>query len=415
MQQKNCPHCTASLPVEAVFCPFCAHPLQQRKTLNAPMPKKKLFLGIIFLCVVIALIGFLLYVPEPVILEGEGQVVYQDRDGVYQLCISINKSGSLPWATTPYVESTVAPGERFRYPAQLLIYRNGYDPAIQAAFMEKVASCTVESIPLEGGQPMDCTLPTPDDAFSKAALVSFIGYDGKSLLNEIRWTILMQNGDIIYLTHKIRATELPEVHYYADETPMNTMEELQALLDQINTAHAPDVVVNIHLPPVTYDGGFTLNRRAINLFGSSDANGHTTFTQPCSVKTHQPSPTNLNEISFEGTADCGLWTSAAVYLSDCAFSGWKTGLYAASGGSIIFSNCTFENMKVGVQYNTDMYHYFSPVFESNTFRNNGIGLWISELPSEETLEFPGCAFLDNGINIQNDTNHQLDLSNTDYQ
>lgn len=415
MQNKLCSHCGASLPSEALFCPFCARSLQEKRAIRPPRPKRRIILGCFLLLALVGLCAFLLYEPEPQVVEGEGQVVYQDRDGVYQITVSINESGSLPWAATPYVSNSVAPGTSFRYPAQMLIYRNGYDPAIQEEFLEKVLICTVTATPVEGGQAMQCTTPAPDSSFPAAALVSHIAYNGQSLLNEIRWTFLMENGDTIYLTHQIETPQLQESHYYPEDAPMETIQDLERLLETIYREHDIGTVVNIHLPAVTYDGGLTLSRRAINFYGTVKDDRQTTFTGTFYVQTHAPAPANFEDICFAGTEGLGLEAAAGVYLCNCTFRGWDTGLRAVSGGSFILRGCVFEDNKVGAQYATDTYSYFSPEFPHCIFRKNGIGFWIKELPSDGALVFTDSVFEDNDINIQNDTNLALDLSDTTFE
>ena len=60
------------------------------------MPKKKIIFFSVTILLLLVLLGAVLYEPEPITLTGEGQVVYQDRDGVYQLTVSINEGGDLP-------------------------------------------------------------------------------------------------------------------------------------------------------------------------------------------------------------------------------------------------------------------------------------------------------------------------------
>lgn len=415
MQSKICPHCGASLPSEALFCPFCARSLQKKQALKPPRPKRKIILGILFTLVIVGLCAFLLYEPEPQVVEGAGQVVYQDRDNVYQITVSINEGGTLPWAATPYISNSVAPGTGFRYPAQLLIYRNGYDPAIQEEFLEKVLSCTVTATPVEGGQAMQCTTPAPTSEFPKAALVSHIAYNEQSLLNEIRWSFLMENGDTIILTHQIEAIPLQEVNYYPEDYPMETIEDLEQLLEIIYREQDAGTVVNLHLPAVTYDGGLTLNRRSVNLYGTINDDRQTTFAGTVYVKNHEPDPADFSDICFAGTEGVGLEASAGVYLQNCTFTGWDTGLLAVSGGSFILRGCTFENNDVGAKYATDWYSYFSGDFPGCTFRGNSIGFWLKELPTDSTLTFQDSVFADNGINLQNDAGHSIDLSETTYQ
>ena len=53
--QRNCPHCGAPLPEDAVFCPHCAQDVHPRKTPKPPIPlRNKLLLGLLALVIVAA-------------------------------------------------------------------------------------------------------------------------------------------------------------------------------------------------------------------------------------------------------------------------------------------------------------------------------------------------------------------------
>ena len=67
----------------------------------------------------------------------------------------------------------------------------------------------------------------------------------------------MKNGDTISLSTRLTIEKLPAVTYRAEDTPMETTEELQELLDSINEEVSSDTPVYLYLPAVTYDGDIT--------------------------------------------------------------------------------------------------------------------------------------------------------------
>ena len=87
---------------------------------------------------------------------------------------------------------------------------------------------------------------------------------------ELLFTVNMKNGDTIRVqqTHHFRS--IKTYTYTPEDAPMDTLEELQALLEEIGRTAESDAEINIHLPPVAYEGELVLNRLAVNLYGSLD-------------------------------------------------------------------------------------------------------------------------------------------------
>ena len=66
---------------------------------------------------------------------------------------------------------------------------------------------------------------------------------------ELRWNIRMQNGDTIRLYQRMALGVVPTRHFYPEDVPMDTMDALQALVDQVNETITSDIIV--WFPPPT--------------------------------------------------------------------------------------------------------------------------------------------------------------------
>ena len=133
---KPCIRCGTQLPDAASFCPSCATSQTSRERVCGPRLWRKKVLIIAGALMIIITAGLILYQPPAQQLEGVGQVVYQDGKDIYQITVCINPGETeQPWAATPEVSTTLDPAASFRYPAQLMIYRNGYDPDLQQEFL----------------------------------------------------------------------------------------------------------------------------------------------------------------------------------------------------------------------------------------------------------------------------------------
>lgn len=225
----------------------------------------------------------------------------------------------------------------------------------------------------------------------------------------------MKNGDTIHLKQSFEVIPLIHQVYTPEDTSLDTMEDLTALLERINEVVPEDTIVDIYLPSVTYTGNLTMVSRAVNLYGSTDGNGRTVFTGTLSVNTDSPSNVMLFDLDFVGNGGTGLSATASVYMGGCTFSGWDVGAVALDGGMIGVERCVFQNNGVGFKYNTVVYHSFNSAFPDCTITNNDIGVQFACLQGTITIDFVGSVFSGNRIDIDNPAQYSIDINKARFQ
>ena len=276
--------------------------------------------------------------------------------------------------------------------------------------MDKVQYIDVTATPINGGEAMSPSHTDHDDNFPMAAAVCHLVYTGESLLNEIRWQIQMKNGDEIVITHEMEAVPLEALDYHYAHYPMETTEDLQALLTEISREIPREAVVNLYLPPVTYTGELILGDRAVNLYGSSSADNRTTFTNTLWIQSRNPSIASITGITFDGTGGTGIHAHTGFSLKNCDFRNWDLAVHLDEGASFGMNECRFSNNRVGVIWDTFTYGYFTDTLGDNCFEHNDIAFWIKKAPGDVTIRFPNNVFTGNGLSFQNDCNYPIDLS-----
>ena len=263
----------------------------------------------------------------------------------------------------------------------------------------------------EGVSPWRCEPPVEMDFDPEAARISLLTYSAESGPMELRWTLVMKNGDTIRLYQRVDLDIIPTLHYTPENCAMNTAGELQALVDEINKTADPEAIVYLHLPAVTYQGGLVMEGRPINLLGSEGENGaRTTFTGPvrATVAGHIY---NFENIDFTGPGDgVGVSVSARLHLTGCRLSRWRTGLLCYGNSWVNFQDCVFENNTVGFHFNVSnatptTYHY-----SGNLFQNNGTAVLLESVPSDQALYFDGTRFSRNGTDIDNRCGHEVSIA-----
>lgn len=411
---KKCIHCGAELPEDASFCPHCAQSQIEKAEAKPPrLWRKKALIAVSCVLIVAVVILACSYANRPKTYEGGAYIVYTDQDGDYELLAAFHPDDIAN--NRPIREKTVSlsTNEFSNMTVMFGIYHNG-EIADTEAFFAKVESCTLEASPNEGGA-LALSEPTYNTNFLPAARESDITYSGESGTNELTWTLKMKNGDTIRLKQTFEVIPLVHQVYTPEDTALDTIEDLTALLSRINEEVPEDTIVDIYLPPVTYTGDLTMVSRAVNLYGNADGNGRTVFTGTLSVNTDNPSNVMLFDLDFVGDGGTGLSATASVYMGGCSFSGWDVGAVALDGGMIGVECCTFKNNGIGFKYNTRVYHSFNSVFPDCTITDNDIGVQFARLEGTITIDFVGSLFSGNRIDIDNPAQYSIDTSKALFQ
>lgn len=414
---KSCPHCGAQLRSEASFCPHCARSVNDRREVHPPkrLPGQALRAVLLGLIVLAAALTAWLCTRPRVCDNGTAEIIYTDDDGSYQLLL--NYFGDRFQPMTDYSEE-VEEGTTSNKPSRLFI--NHVDTGVNAkeAFLRKVKDVTVEL--LQGGdspEPWQYTPPQSYDFAPETAYASILTYTDRSGDLELRWTIRMKNGDTIRLYQRMDLGVVPTRHFYPEDVPMDTMEDLQALVDEINRTITPDIIVYLHLPAVTYEGSLVLEERSMNLVGSENPDGsRTTFTGTLQATAQKGYICRFNGLDLAGAGEgVGVSASARINFADCRLSGWRTGVLCYGNSWVNIKNCTFEDNSVGFHFNSVSDNPNDHMYSGNLFQGNETAVLLESVPSDQALYFDGTRFSRNGSDIDNRCGHEVSIANAIFE
>lgn len=271
---KKCRNCGADLPEGASFCPHCAQSQIERQEVKPPRLWRKKALIAALCALVLVTAALAVFLPHrPKTYEGGASVTYTDQDGTYELLVGTSLNNIEDKQPEEKRTLSLSVDETSYLPAMLGVYRNG-TPVDPEAFLAKVERCILEAFPNENGA-LDIAEPRYNEMFSAAVLETDVVFTGASGTNELVWTLTMKNGDTIRLKHTFEVLPLVHAAFTAEDTSLNTIEDLKTLLDRIDGEVPADTVVDIYLPPVTYTGDLHISSRAVNLYGCCDGSGRT--------------------------------------------------------------------------------------------------------------------------------------------
>lgn len=283
-------------------------------------------------------------------------------------------------------------------------------------FLQKVERVQAELIqPTHSVSPMTCTPPAPHAYEPEAAMVSFLDFTGRSGTVELLWTIKMKNGDTILLRQKHVIEPIETLNYHPEDYAMGTIDELQALIDELEWRTDGRDTVNIYLPPVTYVGDLDIEDRAINLYGSAGGEGRTTFTGTVRVTTQNSGLSYFRDIDFVGNAGVGISATARLHVIDCSFTGWKTAVLAYGNAWVNIAGSQFEHNGIGFHFNSAGDSVTHTLYTGNRFLGNETAVLLESVPSDVTMSFDECLFSENGKDIDNPCGQSINISEATFQ
>ena len=247
-----------------------------------------------------------------------------------------------------------------------------------------------------------------ETADTPALLYRRLWGDNTCTHNEIVWTLRMKNGDVLTLTQTIELLPQEVRTYSTADTPLDTAEQLQALLDDIAGACDADTSVTVYLPEVTYDAPITVGC-AVELVGSG-----TTFTAPITVAPLKNTDltrafVRFRQINFTGDGSgTGITAAAPTYLEESRVTGWAVGGEAVTGGWLYLRGSHVADCGVGIRYNSaysSSYTYFA---DKMTFVQNGTALELLCMPPDGYIELQGCRFHGNGTDVRNPGGYRVE-------
>ena len=418
--EKNCPHCGAPLPQEAAFCPHCARSVNHRERTRVPkfFPwRKALRFGLPALVILGLLLGWYLATrPRTYDDGGTATVTYTDQDGSYQLLLGWSNTRFTP---APMLYQDAEENGEYRFPICLFINYTENDANAANAFLGKVESVTAQFGPPEDEDGyITYTDPAPHGYCPEAAMVSFIDFLGRDNQAQGTWTITMKNGDVIRLHQTLEVHLIRTLDYYPEDYAMETAGELQTLIDEIGETADPSAVVNIHLPAVTYEGELTIEKRPVNLLGSTEGEERTVFTGTLRITTGANGRINeISDIDFVGSGreNVGITAAARVHLMGCTFTGWRTAVLPHGYSWLNFRYCAFMDNEVGFHFNASQSNVTHSQFDGNRFTENGTAILWEGTPVDIAISFPESVFAHNGTDIDNRSGQSIDISQAVFE
>ncbi|MBQ5953668.1 MAG: hypothetical protein IJL47_06505 [Lachnospiraceae bacterium] len=415
-ETKLCIHCGKELPKEASFCPACAKSQIEKETVRFPGIKKRKILRFLLIpaALLIIVLAAVLW-KKPRTYEADGaELVYKANGVSWHLLLRNDQVDFLHWTSPqPLYTRTLVNGTQAAIPLQLYVYREDTGENAREEFAELLENSTVAVTADPGSESASPSVPAWNPGFPDAMLEADIVYDTACSSNDIFWTLNMKNGDTLILREEMEIHIRPEANYSYKNTPLETMEDLRALIEKAEREVSKDAIVTITLAPVVYEGDLVIENRAISLIGTEDGNARTTFTGTLYIRSEEPQHLAVNTIHFAGDGSGrGIEATSSFEAEACSFEGLEIGIFGDDGSSPILSGCRFENCGTGVLIDSSSSILRAAFIHESVFIANKTAVLLEHLPFDDVFYFISCTFTDNETDVENHAGNQIEYMNS---
>ena len=254
----------------------------------------------------------------------------------------------------------------------------------------------------------DAEEETPE---SPALLYRRLRADPTCTHNEVVWTLRMKSGDVLHLTMTVEFEEQQALRITPEDAPLETAQELQALLDRLAEEYDADTSITVELPDVTYDAPVSVGC-AVTLKGSGTAFAAPVTVTPLSDTERCHAYVRFSEVSFEGDGSgTGVTARAPTYLENCRVTDWDVGALAVNGGWVYLHGGYIGGNGVGARYDSAYSNSYTYTIRRIDFLNNTTALELLCLPPNSYAALDDCRFRGNGTDVYNPGGYRIEVNN----
>lgn len=251
----------------------------------------------------------------------------------------------------------------------------------------------------------DAEEETPE---SPALLYRRLRADPTCTHNEVVWTLRMKNGDVLHLTMTVEFEEQQALRITPEDAPLETAQELQALLDRLAEEYNADTSITVELPDVTYDAPVSVGC-AVTLKGSGTAFAAPVTVTPLSDTERCHAYVRFSEVSFEGDGSgTGVTARAPTYLENCRVTGWAVGGEAVTRRLAVSAGQPCGGLRRGHTLQLRVQQQLYLLCGQDDLRAERYALELLCMPPDGYIELQGCRFHGNGTDVRNPGGYRVE-------